>query len=92
MRYDALRYVSMRCDALRFVAMRCDALRCVSKLTSSRTSRQLGVGGAARAQIQVNLLRKYLNYTDASRKRVGLAGFIEARSGVIVWRGLIGGI
>lgn len=37
-----------------------------------------GVGGAARKELQVNLLRKYLNYSEASRKRVGSAGYIEA--------------
>ena len=37
-----------------------------------------GVGGAARKDLQVNLLRKYLNYTESARLRVGTSGFIEA--------------
>jgi len=37
-----------------------------------------GVGGAARKDLQVNLLRKYLNYTEAARLRVGTSGFVEA--------------
>ena len=37
-----------------------------------------GVGGAARKTLQVDILRKYLQFTEASRKRVGPAGFIEA--------------
>ena len=37
-----------------------------------------GVGGAARKTLQVDILRKFLQFTEASRKRVGAAGFIEA--------------
>ena len=37
-----------------------------------------GVGGAARKTIQVALLRQYLDYTDASRKRIGHTGFMQA--------------
>ena len=37
-----------------------------------------GVGGALRKELQVNLLRKYLNYAEASRKKIGTAGFIQA--------------
>ena len=37
-----------------------------------------GVGGAARKTLQVDILRKYLQLTDASRKRVGEAGLVEA--------------
>lgn len=38
----------------------------------------LGVGGAARKTLQVALLRQYLDYSDASRKRIGHTGFIQA--------------
>ena len=37
-----------------------------------------GVGGAARKALQVSLLRQYMDYTDASRKRIGHTGFIQA--------------
>ncbi len=40
----------------------------------------LGVGGAARKLLQVNLLRKYVNLTTKARTQVGRAGFIEALS------------
>ena len=40
----------------------------------------LGVGGAARKQLQVDLLRKYVNLTTQSRNDVGRAGFMEALS------------
>ena len=38
----------------------------------------LGVGGACREALQVALLRQYLDYSDASRKRIGHTGFIQA--------------
>ena len=37
-----------------------------------------GVGGAARKVLQVSLLKQYLDYSDASRKRIGHTGFIQA--------------
>ena len=37
-----------------------------------------GVGGAARKTLQVDIMRKYLQFTDSARKRVGAAGFVEA--------------
>lgn len=40
----------------------------------------LGVGGAARKQLQANLLRKYVNLTTRARAEVGRAGVIEALS------------
>jgi ABC-type multidrug transport system fused ATPase/permease subunit len=37
-----------------------------------------GVGGAARKSLQVDMMRKFLNFTEASRDRIGAAGFTEA--------------
>lgn len=36
-----------------------------------------GVGGAARKRLRVNLLRRFMSYTEASRRRTGVAGCIE---------------
>ena len=38
----------------------------------------LGIGGAARKELQVEVLRKYLQMTPRSRERVGASGFIAA--------------
>ena len=40
----------------------------------------LGVGGAARRRLQVDLLRKYVNLTSTARREIGPAGFIAALS------------
>ena len=40
----------------------------------------MGVGGAARKQLQVDILRKYLNLTTQARAEAGRVGFVEVIS------------